>query len=74
MAKYTCNGDQPLGIAAASPIHNGIVGSERRNSITRWVTASNQPPKYPAAPPMMTPRIRLISTPTRPTDNEICVP
>ena len=38
------DGDQLAGTAAASPIHSGMVGIERRISITRWITVSTQPP------------------------------
>ena len=33
--KYTSTGDQKSGIAAASPIHSGMVGMERRISMSR---------------------------------------
>jgi hypothetical protein len=33
-----------VGRAAARPIHKGMVGIERRISITRWMTVSAMPP------------------------------
>ena len=44
MAKYTCKIVQCRGRAAASPIHNGMVGIERRISMIRWITVSARPP------------------------------
>ena len=35
---------QSFGSAAASPIQSGMVGIERRISITRWMTVSIEPP------------------------------
>ena len=44
IAKYTLIMDQSLGTAAAIPIHSGIVGIDRRISMTRWITVSIHPP------------------------------
>ena len=35
MPKYTRNGGQSTGTAAASAIHSGMVGVDSRNSMTR---------------------------------------
>ena len=43
--KYTSTGDHVTGMAAASPIHSGIVGTDMMNSITLWITVSIAPPK-----------------------------
>ena len=45
IAKYTCTTLQSAGSAAASPIHRGIVGIDRRISMMRWMTVSIAPPK-----------------------------
>jgi len=52
----------------------GMVGSDCRISISRWMTRSIQPPKYPERPPRSTPRIVLSATATRPTVMEVRVP
>ena len=44
MAKYTRTGGQFCGTAAESAIQSGIVGIDRRNSITRWIAMSTAPP------------------------------
>ena len=36
--------DQSVGSAAASPIHRGMVGIERKISMMRWISVSTQPP------------------------------
>ncbi len=63
-----------MGTAAARPIHNGMVGNDCKNSITRWMTVSIQPPKYPETPPNRQPRKKLMATPTRPIDSDIRAP
>ncbi len=73
MAKYTCCGDQLDGTAAARPIQSGMVGTERRISMIRWMTVSTQPPCKPEMPPSVTPSSRLSATPARPIVSEVCV-
>jgi hypothetical protein len=55
-----------LGTAAASPIHSGIVGIERRISMMRWITESIAAAEVPETPPSTTPSTRLSATLTRP--------
>src|SRR5262249_40822222 len=62
------------GRAAASPIHSGIVGIERRISISRWMAVSTAPPEKPEIPPRTTPSTRLMATPQRPMVREVRVP
>ncbi|MCX8100018.1 MAG: hypothetical protein N3D77_02125 [Geminicoccaceae bacterium] len=44
IAKLTWVTDQLAGSAAARPIHKGMVGTERRISMSRWITVSTTPP------------------------------
>ena len=45
-------------MAAARPIHSGMVGIERRNSMKRWMIVSVVPPTIPETPPMAMPSTR----------------
>ena len=74
MARNTRSGRQSCGRAAVIMSQMGMVGSDCSSSITRWMTMSIQPPKYPEIPPRKTPRIVLSATATRPTVIEVRVP
>ena len=45
IAKYTFNGSQLVGSAAANASHSGMVGIEMINSMILWMTMSIIPPK-----------------------------
>ena len=74
ITKYTLSGGQWSGMAAASPIHRGMLGKQRMISITRCIRPSVHPPRYPETPPSVRPSIRLIKTPTIPMDNDMRLP
>ncbi len=74
MAKNTWIGVQSRGSAADSASQIGMVGTDCSNSISRWMTWSGRPPKYPEMPPSTTPRMTLSVTATSPTVIEVWVP
>ena len=57
---------QSRGIAALRASHSGMVGSDIRNSMRRWISMSARPPKYPEMPPRVTPITKVSATPARP--------
>ena len=59
---------------AASAMARIKKGAASRASVQREITASVQPPKYPAMMPKGTPRPSAIATETTPASKEACAP